>query len=214
VLSISVFGAVSQGAALPLNVAYVDSATNMEWAQVVDTTGFAWHEVAGVCATDGATACGADLAGVELTGWTWGRVSQILDLFANVTDLTRDQLAPTASMVDSTWASQFLSVFMPTLVTDTHRAVIGWAANGADIDPRSAFAPEVIDALAGAADSAGRGGLFDSQPPLSPAGSDARGVWLFRDAQQVPEPSTLLLLGLGLVSAHRWRAQRKKRSSQ
>jgi len=72
--------------------------------------------------------------------------------------------------------------------------------------------PEVVDAMAGMADTAGRGSLFDSQPPFAPAGSDTRGVWLFRDAQEVPEPSTLLLMGVGALSVMRWRAHRDKRS--
>jgi hypothetical protein len=114
--------------------------------------------------------------------------------------------------VDSTWAAQFLSIFMPTLITDTRRAVIGWAADGASFDPRSAFAPEVVDAMAGMPDTAGRGSLFDSQPPFAPTGSETRGVWLFRDAQEVPEPSTLLLMGIGALSVVRWRAHRDKRS--
>jgi PEP-CTERM motif-containing protein len=212
VLSLVIFGVASEGAALPLNVAYIDSATGIEWAQVTDTTGFAWYEVAGVCPTDGATACGANLAGVEFNGWTWAQVTQIVGLIANVTDLAPSQFAPTATTVDSTWAAQFLSIFMPTLITDTRRAVIGWAADGASFDPRSAFAPEVVDAMAGMPDTAGRGSLFDSQPPFAPTGSETRGVWLFRDAQEVPEPSTLLLMGIGALSVMRWRAHRDKRS--
>lgn len=211
-LSLVVFGPVSDSAALPLSVAYIDTVTGMEWAQVAETTGFAWYEVAGVCATDGATACGTNLAGVELTGWTWAHVAQIIELVANATDLTLAQLSPTASAANSTWATQFLSIFMPTVITDTHRAVIGWAADGAVFDPRSAFAPEVVDAFAGSGtDSAGRGSLFDSQPPFAPVGSDTRGVWLFRDAQEVPEPSTLLLMSVGaLAGVMRWRARSKE----
>ena len=218
VLSLVLFGAAAESAALPLTVAYFDTATGMVWAQVADSRGFAWYEVAGVCAADGATACGANLGGAELTGWTWARVSQVLTLFDNATDLTLAQLSPTASAVNSTWAPQFLSIFMPTVITDTYRAVIGWAADGAVFDPRSAFAPEVVDAIAGMIDSAGRGSLFDSQPPFAPVGSDTRGVWLFRDAEQVsgaeqvPEPSTLLLMGIGALGVMCWRAHRETRS--
>jgi hypothetical protein len=147
-----------------------------------------------------------------------------MTLFDNATDLTLAQLSPTASAVDSTWAPQFLSIFMPTLVTDTRRAVIGWAADGAVFDPRSAFAPEMIDAIAGMTDFASRGGLFDSQPPFAPVGSNTRGVWLFRDAeqvsdaqqvsvaQQVPESSTLLLMGIGAVVVMHFRSQSRRRT--
>jgi PEP-CTERM motif-containing protein len=212
VIALSFFTAVSKSAAVPLTVAYIDNATGVEWAQVADTTGFAWQDVAGVCATDGATACGANLDGVELTGWTWALVTQIADLMANSTDLTLAQLSPTASALDSTWAPQFLSIFMPTLITDSHRTVTGWAADGSAIDPRSAFSPEVVDAIIGMTDTAGRGSLFDSQPPFAPLGSDTRGLWLFRPVSAVPEPSTLLLLGVGGAGALHWRARRMKRS--
>lgn len=197
---------VAESRATPITVAYVDTVTGMEWAQVTDSVGFAWWEVAGVCATDGATTCSSNLSGVEFSGWTWAQVSQILDLFADATDLTRDQFVPDVYATNSTWAPQFLNLFTPTQVTADYRAVMGWAANGADIDPRSAFAPEMIDAAAAGLDSAGRGPLTDSAPPFAPPGTDYRGVWLFRPSQ-VPEPSTLLLVGGGALAL--WRARRK-----
>jgi len=227
-IALSLFAAVSKSAAAPLSVAYVDNLTGLEWAQVTGSTGFQWWEVDAVCANDGSTACSSNLAGVELAGWTWARTNQIMDLMANATDLSSAQLSLftfdpaygtvfvplSVTATDSTWAPQFLSLFAPTLVTGTSQAVIGWAANGAYFDPRSAFIPAVIDAAPGGEDSAGRGNLVDSAPPFSPAGSSERGVWLFRTAQQVPEPSTLLLLSVGALGALRWRERHEKRSSQ
>lgn len=193
--------------AAPITVAYVDTVTGMEWAQVTDSVGFAWSEVAGACATDGTTACASNLGGVEFSGWTWAQVSQVLDLFSDATDLTRDQFAPDVYATNSTWAPQFFDIFNATQVTDTSRGVIGWAANGAAFDPRSAFAPEMLDQAAAGLDYAGRGALTDTAPPFAPPGTDYRGVWLFRPSQ-VPEPSTLLLVGAGALAAA-WRSRRK-----
>jgi hypothetical protein len=204
------WGAAAESGAAPWTVAYLDSTTGREWAQLTGSTGFYWWEVDAVCANNGSVACTANLGTVEVAGWTWAITSQVMDLLANVTDLDTSQLSRfefdpaygtvyrplTVSEVDSTWAPQFLATFSPTLVTATFQAVMGWAADGIYFDPRSAFMPAVIDAAAGGIDTAGRGNLVDSGAPLSPRGDDA-GIWLFRSVTSVPEPSSVALLAVG-----------------
>ena len=217
------WGAAAESGAAPLTVAYLDTLTGMEWAQVGDSTGYHHYQLAGVCATDGATACTSSLPAVELVGWTWATSHQVMDLLVDAAGLPSDQLnryffdppygtvyvPGSVSEIDSAFAPLLLSLFEPTIVTDTYRAVRGWVADGIYHDLHSAWLPEVIDAIDGGLDTAGRGILSDSHEPmvggtLSNPGSPERGAWLFRPAQSVPEPSALLLLAVGGILAARY----------
>jgi hypothetical protein len=230
VLVVALLCGARDGGALPLSVAYVDSVTGTEWAQVAEATGYHHSQYETVCATDGATACTANLPGVELAGWTWATTRQVMELMMDVTGLqgmVRELYDPaygqtffigsTVEAADSTWAPRFLAAFTPTVTTDTYRAVIGWAADGTYIDRNTAYLPEVIDAVQGI-DIASRGNLSDTHDDwvsgrLVNPGSPERGAWLFRPAQSVPEPSSLLLLGLGGVFGALSRQRTRRRAS-
>ena len=217
--------------ATPLSVAYIDTVTSMEWAQVADATGYHYYQLETVCATDGSTACSSSLPGVELAGWTWATTRQVMELMMSVTGLegmVRESFDPlygtiyigsTVQEADSTWAPQFLATFTPTIVTDTYQAVRGWAADGVWFDPKSAYLPEVIDAAEGEIDTIGRGGLSDSHGPMiggtlwNPPSSE-RGAWLFRPVASVPEPSSLLLLSVGGVLGALYRRRTVKHATR
>jgi hypothetical protein len=87
------WGAAAESGAAPLTVAYLDSTTGREWAQLTGSTGFYWWEVDAVCANTGSVACTANLGTVEVAGWTWAITSQVMDLVANLTDLDTSQLS-------------------------------------------------------------------------------------------------------------------------
>lgn len=191
----TLFSGAQPAAALPLDTAYVDSVSGLEWAQVSGTTLLAWDEVAGVCATDGVSACSSNLGSVELGGWTWATSTQVLTLFVNATDLTPDQLADQdESTTNSTWAAQLLSFFDPTSIENGGFGLLGLSADGPSFDPRGAWVPYVVDGTAGSEDLVSRRRIVAKY-----LASDAIGLWLNRPVSSVPEPTTLSLTVLGVA---------------
>ena len=182
--------------ATSIAVAYVDPVTGWEWAQAAETVGFSWNEVQGVCATDGVTACNADLEAVGFTGWVWATRDQVRDLFVNATDLTASELADySEEQYGSTWAPQFLSLFTPTV---GGFVVNGWSATTSSVLSGPAFTPLVVDhPTAGPRDSA------DLVSFASKAdASNVRGVWLHRAVAPVPDGSDsrgLLIAALAVL---------------
>lgn len=207
----TMFSGARHAAALPLDIAYFDPVSGLEWAQVNDTTLLTWDQVAGVCATDGFSACSSNLGSVELQGWTWATSSQVLSLFVNASDLTPDQLADQdESAPDSTWASQLLALFDATFAQNGSLWVQGLAADGPSFDPRGAWVPYVIDA-SGSDDVASRRRIVAKY-----LASEGIGLWLNRPATSVPEPTTLslALLGAAGLLAKRVRDRRTKDRSR
>src|SRR5687768_2861924 len=86
VLALALLGSAVNATASPITVSYVDPVTNWEWAEVADLTGLSWHQVHGICADDGVTACAGTLAGKEFDGWTWATATHVRDLFVNATN--------------------------------------------------------------------------------------------------------------------------------
>jgi hypothetical protein len=180
----------------PLSVAYLDSVSGWEWAQVSDTTGLTWDDISGVCGIDGQTACTGDLGTKGLGGWTWATSQQVLSLFTNATDLTAAELADEdEDLVNSTWAPMFTSVFTPTYFGEGFRGVAAISADGPAFDARGAWVPHVIDSFGPGEDTASKRWVI-AQYTSSPS----VGVWLHRNAvERVPEPATLSLAVLGLA---------------
>ena len=67
VLALAFFGSSVNAAASPISVTYIDPVTNWEWAEVAELKGLTWHQVNGICAEDGVTACAGTLAGRNST---------------------------------------------------------------------------------------------------------------------------------------------------
>ena len=157
--------------------------------------------VAGVCATDGASACSTNLGSVELRGWTWATSTQVLTLFVNATDLTPDQLADQDEAApNSTWAAQLISLFGSTYTQSGAVGLQALSADGPSFDPQGAWVPYVFDGAVGSDDIASRRRIVAKY-----FASDSTGLWLNRPASlsssssssSVPEPTTLSLTVLG-----------------
>jgi hypothetical protein len=189
-------------AALPLTVAFVDTSTGLEWAQLTGTGGVTWDALAGVCATDGATACSGNIGTNEYAGWTWATSGQVLQMFVNATDLTAADMDDQDEWAtNSTWAPQFLSLFAANFGDASSRTAAALVSDGPSFDPRGAWTPYVTDAIGAADDDAA------SKRRVIAKYTTAQGVWLQRAVAPVPEPTTILLIGLGFagVAARRRR---------
>jgi hypothetical protein len=133
----------------------------------------------------------------------------VRDLFVNSTDLTADQ------MVDyiedggqsSTWAPQFLALFTATDTFANFDLVRGWTATSAG--PDTAYYLQIQNFPVGGCcnDVASFGA-----PPRD-AGENIRGVFLYRQVAAVPEPTSLLLFGMGIASIAA-KASRKRNKAQ
>ena len=213
----TLFCGAQPAAALPLDTAYVDSVSGLEWAQVSGTTLLTWEQVAGVCATDGTSACSSNLGSVELGGWTWATSTQVLTLFVNASDLTPDQLADQDEAApNSTWAGQLISLFGSTFTQSGAIGLQALSADGPSFDPQGAWVPYVFDAASGSDDIASRRRIVAKY-----LASDSTGLWLYRPASSsslpsssVPEPTTLSLTVLGVAGliARRVRSHRRLQS--
>ena len=193
----TLFVTVVPSTADPLTVAYLDSVSGWEWAQVTDTTGLTWDQISGVCGIDGVSACSADIGTKGLGGWTWATSLQVLSLFADSTDLTPAQLQDgDEDLVNSTWAPQFLSLFNPSYFGEGFHGVAALASDGPSFDPRGTWVPHVIDSNgATGEDTASMRWVTAQYTP-----STSVGVWLHRPGvERVPEPTTLSLAVLGLA---------------
>jgi hypothetical protein len=203
----TLFGGARTAAALPLDTAYIDPVSGLEWAQLEGTTLLTWDQIAGVCATDGVSACSSNVGSVELGGWTWATSAQVLSLFVNASDLTPDQLSDQDEATpNSTWAAQLISLFGSTFTQSGAIGLQALSADGPSFDPQGAWTPYVFDAGAGAEDIASRRRVVAKY-----FASDGVGVWLNRPAS-VPEPTTLSLTVLGIAGliARRVRNRRQQ----
>jgi PEP-CTERM motif len=187
----------SSAAATPLTVAYTDT-SGRQWASLIGTTGLTWNQIAGVCATNGVTACTADVGAVGLTGWTWATRNETRDVFidrtfpslshANFDDFSE-------SLANSAFAPQLISTFGITFAGSVNNVL--QALTSTLFSPNSAYVATVNDrfdpSVLDVADLASNLDVTTSSPTV--------GAMLFRtqSPSDVPEPATLTLVGLGVM---------------
>ncbi len=177
--------------AAPVNVG------GSEWMQVTDTAGFSWDDISAVCDPATGTCSSKLLSGtVNLSGWTWASAEEVGALFSMLTPHPGG--ITDYSETGSAWAPAFLSMFSPTLDGSVQNFVIGWSRTLFVPGISFAYAPVVQDLLDPAdLDRADVGPIFDGSVP-----DPLVGGWFYRATSppaNVPEPSTIVLLGLSLA---------------
>lgn len=212
-----IIGAIIVQLANPVNATVIGG---KDWRQLTETTGINVINIIneGVC--DEVTGvCSGSFSGVDFSGWTWATGEEVgyMLIQAGITPPSfYFDLLTVIGDSDEPWASNFVDIdgpngadgglfFANRFITNA-AAVNGYSRTrgGAPYDftdPDHFFVPDVMDV-----EDTSLGNDHASGSWLYAQASSNSGMWLY---QRIPEPSTYLLIGFGLIGMV---CQRRSRS--
>ena len=144
---------------------------------------------------------------VDFSGWNWASRNDVINLFASFNpnySFTSQIIAEENSL----WAPEIFNLFKATQTNDFGTGNLESRLTGIQRETFASALLNDINALGYQITDNTNGSRFDRMEiaPSSPRfatginfSGDSIGFWLYKDSVQVPEPSTFLLLSLGLL---------------
>jgi len=186
---------------MPITGADIVTVDGTEWAQADLFTNLSWNEINAVC-PGGVCISGAELNGHTMTDWVWASYTDINTLFnfylGNAGVTGTDLLGPgrenTFDFSGVTWAALFFADgWRPTVEI----VGVGRATGGStrEFNADLSYQAEMAEYYDPPGQSAGTNYFLDIDESLSTSGA-----WFFHVGTEVPEPASILLLGLGLLA--------------
>jgi hypothetical protein len=191
-LVVLAFGWAGNASAVPISAADIVNVGGQEWAQVDLFTSNSWNTINAQCPS-GLCLTTSTVNGYSLDGWTWASIDEVQSLFNTFTGQVAS--APAVySEQGSTWAPELLQLFNPTdFLPGILSRVSGFTAS---LTGTNGYLGRVDDSLV-----FGPGDVVSTAVTTSPSfGSLTIGAWFVRDANQVPTPATIPLLGIALAA--------------
>lgn len=168
-----------------------------EWRQLTETVNITWNELDAIYDTNtGLLDTSVTIAGpdsVDFDGWVWASNDEVTDMFNAVTGLNFT-IGTTYTEAGSKWGPELLQTFNSNHTTSTLMWAAGYTREldqygyGCIAGVIDNFDASVIDHIVY---GSGGTGVNDRHDDMS--------VWVYKDAAPVPEPSTIILFGFGIL---------------
>lgn len=204
--------------ASPVRAVIIDG---KDWRQPSEIASLSWYDLDVIYDVNTGLLDTAEttIDGIDFDGWAWASQQEVADMFSTFDGVSIGVFPQpsTASEQDSEWAPLMLETFTPQVVLADQSIVRGWTRT--EVTETGAFVASVVDYIPGhfTGDGATVGSQWQKQSAY-----DWNGAWMVANSQShavdqtpVPEPTTIALLGIGLIglAGAEVRRRRKNQSS-